>query len=143
MSVEEIEANVRRFFTEVWNQGNLAVIDELFVPDYVTHMDRLGVAPGAAGFKQFIAMNRAAFPDIHFTIDDLLVHGNKCMTRWTARGTHLGDYVIPVAGRVAPTGRLVTWEGATLHYIAGGKFVEGWVFADYISLLDQLGLMPA
>jgi steroid delta-isomerase-like uncharacterized protein len=141
MSADDIEGRVRRFFDEAWNRGNLAAVDDLYAPDFAGHTERLGLPPGAEGLKHFIALNRAAFPDIQVTVHEVVVKGDKCMIRWTVRGTHLGEYQSPIAGRVAPTGRQFTWDGTSVHYLAGGKIVEGWIMGDVTSLLEQLGVL--
>jgi predicted ester cyclase len=137
-----IEAIIRRFFDEAWSQGNLAVVDELFAPGYVGHMPRLGLQPGPEGTKQFIALHRRAFPDLRITLDEVTIQGDRCRLRWTAHGTHLGDYDTPITGRLSATGRTIAWRGESVHFVADGKIVEGWLWGDATELLEQLGVLP-
>ena len=83
-------------------------------------------------------MYRSAFPDIQFTIEDLIAEGDKIVTRYTARGTHRGD----LQG-IPPTGRQVTVTGIIISRFANGKFVEGWLDFDALGMLQQLGVIPA
>jgi len=71
MSTEENKALARRLIEEAWNQGNLAVVDELLAPDHVPHHSLIGQQPPSCElYKQFILRTRAAFPDLHATIED-------------------------------------------------------------------------
>jgi steroid delta-isomerase-like uncharacterized protein len=137
MSVEENKAIARRTFEEIWNQGNLAAIDELYDANQVSHGLGMDVPPGAAGLKQFISLYRTAYPDTHFTIEDQIAEGDKVVTRWSATGTHRGDLM-----GIAPTGKRVTVTGMTINRIAGGKIVETWNNFDALGQLQQLGVVP-
>ncbi len=125
MSTEENKATTRRaFFEEIWNQGNLAVVDELCTPNFIYHTPT-GPVQGPEGFKQFATMYRTAIPNLHITIDDLLAEADKVVTRWTARGTHLGPLM-----DIPPTGKQATVTGIVIGRFEGGKFVEGWLEFD-------------
>ena len=137
---EENKAAVRRFFEEVWNQGQLDALDELLSADYVDNEPQNPNAgtPGAEGMKRTISMYRDAFPDLRFTIDDLLADGDKAVCRWTATGTHEGD----LAGMPA-TGKTSTVSGISIDRFEGGKIVEGWTNWDTLGMLQNLGAVPA
>ena len=92
MSAEQQRAAIQRYLDEAWNKGNLSVVDEVFAADYVLH-DPANPADvrGPDGLTQLIGMYRNAFPDAHFTIEDLLIDGNKVATRYRATGTQRGD----------------------------------------------------
>jgi predicted ester cyclase len=126
------KALVRRFMEEVFNRGNLAVVDELWKPD------------GIAGGKRATENLRTAFPDYHRTIEAQIAEGDLVVTRWTMRGTHRGPYRSGALGRtLAPTGRQVEVPGTSIHRIAGGRIVESWVQGnDSAPLLLQLGALP-
>ncbi|MBW8004017.1 MAG: ester cyclase, partial [Planctomycetes bacterium] len=64
---EKNKAIALRVFEEVWNQGNLDVIDEIYAIDYVGHMPGSPDLQGTEGFKQFVTMQLTAFPDNQFT----------------------------------------------------------------------------
>jgi steroid delta-isomerase-like uncharacterized protein len=139
MPVEANKAIVRRWMEEVWNRGNLAVLDELIGPDYVLHGAADPDAPrGPEGAKQITAAFRAAFPDMRGTIDDLIAEGDKVVCRWTAQATHQGSF----AG-VPPTQRPVTFSGIEIVRIAEGRIAEGWDEVDIAGILDQIGAAPA
>jgi len=93
---------VRRAVEEVWNRGNFAGADELVAGDYVGHSPS-DETHRLAGYRQFFATLRGAFPDIHFTIEDEIAEGDRMVTRWIARGTHTGAFQsIPLLVSSAP-----------------------------------------
>ncbi len=138
MSAEENKAIVRRAIEEGWNQGNLAVFDETNAPEYVDHAAIPGQGPGAEGYKQAVQMTRAAFPDLHLTIDDMIAEGDRVVTRWTARGTHQGEYF-----GIPATGKPVEITGINIGRIVNGKVVENWQNSDQLGLMQQLSVIPA
>ena len=129
---------VRRLFEEVWNKGYLPVADELIASTYEHHdpsMPDLGRGPEAE--KKRVTLYRNAFPDLRFTIEDVIAEGETVMARYSVRGTHKGD----LSG-IAPTGRQATVSGMSIVRFAGGKMVEGWGNWDALGLMQQLGVVP-
>ena len=135
--VEENKAIARRGVEEVWNQGKLDVIDEIFATDYVGHYVGSPDIHGPEGEKQFVTMYRTAFPDFHVTVHDMIAEGDKVIGRWTATGTHKGDLM-----GIPPTGVQETHTGITIERIADGKVVEVWINWDALGMLQQLGVIP-
>jgi predicted SnoaL-like aldol condensation-catalyzing enzyme len=90
MSVEENKAIVRRVFEEIWNKGNLALVDELYASDYIRHNASAGSPPGPAGEKRHRAAFRAAFPDLAITAGDVIAEGDRVAVRYHWQGTHQG-----------------------------------------------------
>ena len=139
MSIEENKAMDRRFYEEVWNGGNLAVVDEFVAANYVDHDPQpTGAVEGVEGIKQSVTMYRTAFPDAHFTIEDQIAERDLLVTRWRARGTHQG----PLMG-IPPTGKPAMVTGISITRWASGKVVEGWTNFDALGLLQQLGAVPS
>lgn len=133
---EENKALVRRVIEEAWNKGNLAVIDELLSPDYAVEVASPG-SPGREGYRQAVTMFRAAFPDLRFSIADMVAEGDKVVVRATIRGTHKGEYL-----GIGPTGKQVTLTAISIRRLQGGKIVEEWVEADMMGLMQQMGVVP-
>ena len=140
MSVEEIKALMRRWFEEC-NKGKaafMAIIDELHAIDIVCHGGGGEEICGLKDFKQEIDEWLSAFPDLHFTINDMVVEGDKVAIRTTWTGTHKGE----LKG-VSPTNKKVTaWE-IEIDRIADGKIAEVWTRYDTLGVMQQLGLVPA
>jgi steroid delta-isomerase-like uncharacterized protein len=137
MSTEQNKANVRRFFEEVWNKGNLDVIDELVAANHVDHDAPPGIAPGSEGQKQFVTMYRNAFPDVHIHIEDQVAEGDRVVTRWSAHGTNTGSlFGMPATGKAA------TVTGTVINRWENDKNVESWNAFDQLGMLQQLGVIP-
>jgi steroid delta-isomerase-like uncharacterized protein len=138
-SVERNKALSRRADDELFNRGNLEVADAVFSADFVYHDPSGGEAyRGPEGAKRFAAMFRAAFPDLHLTVEDQVAEGDRVAYRWTARGTHRGELM-----GIAPTGNPVTLHGIAIARLDGGKIVEIWENFDALGLMQQLGAVPA
>jgi steroid delta-isomerase-like uncharacterized protein len=123
----------RRTYEEIWNNGNLGAADELIAGDFVGHSPP-DETHGPEGIKKFATAMRNAFPDLHFTIENMIAEGDKVATLWTASGTHRGEFE-----GIPPTGTQATVQGITIDRIAGGKVVEGWTNWDALGLLQKLG----
>ena len=137
MSAEQNKALNRRLVEEGFSKGDFAVLDELIAEDCLDHAGAPGTAPGLAGVKQFFTMFHAAFPDLHYTIEDQVAEGDKVVTRTTWRGTHKGTFV-----GIPPTGKQVAVTGLDMTRWAGGKAVEHWANQDLLGLMQQLGVVP-
>ena len=137
LQVEENKAIANRYYKEIWSQGKLDVIDEIFASDFVHHEPIVGEVRGPGGFKKYASILLTAFPDVQLTIEDQIAEGDKVVTRWTCTATHKGELI-----GIPPTGVQVTWTGIDILRIAGGKVVESWVIADDFSLFQQLGVVP-
>lgn len=138
MSTQTNKILVGRFYEEVFNQRNLGAIDVLVARDTIDHGAFPGQAPGAAGVKQTYGMILAAFPDLHLTVEDQVAEGDRVVTRWTARGTHGGEFM-----GIAPTGKPTTTSGIGIDRVAGSQLAETWMEWDSLRLLQQLGASPA
>jgi len=138
LSLEQNKALVRRVLEEVWSQGNLAAIDELYAADFVSHQPGDAAGPrGARGLealKTFVREFREAFPDFHDVVDDQVAEGDRVVTRFTSAGTHRGALM-----GIAPTNREVRWSGVAIDRIVDGRIAENWVSWDMLGMLRQLG----
>ena len=137
---DQNKALARRNFEEVWNQGKLAVIDELVAMDATFHDPNVpgGKFTGPEGLKQFVEIYKKAFPDVQLTIDDQVAEGDKVVSRWTATGTHKGDLM-----GIPPTGKRATVTGIDFDRYQDGKIVEAYASYDMLGMLQQLGLAPS
>lgn len=137
-SIAEKNADlVRRFFDEVWNKGKLELVDEFLAPGYEDHNLPPGAMRGHKGYKATVNMFRTAFPDIEFTLDQVLAEESRVAIRLTGRGTHKGNFM-----GIAPTGKQVSFGGMTFITIQDGKVAERWGISDMPGLMQQLGVGP-
>ncbi len=137
MSVEENKAMYRRLIDEVFTQGKYAVIDEVVSPDFVEHAPLPVQATGREAPKQFAAMILSAFPNISFTVEQVVGEGDDVFARIGAKGTNTGSFM-----GMPPTGKQVTIEFMDLCRFSGGKVVEHWGVADNLGMMQQLGVIP-
>lgn len=133
---KENKALSRRVLEELWHKGNMAAIDELYSPDYVSHNDR-GFPSGLEGVRVFTGMYKNAFPDTRITIEEQVAEGDLVVTRWSAKGTHKGELM-----GIPATGKQVTVTGIGIDRIVNGRIVEGWGEFDQLGMMQQLGVIP-
>ncbi len=136
MSTEENKALAKRWIYEVWNKGDLSLIDELIAPDYVLHDPTNPGLRGRAGIKESIIMYRGAFPDLSFRIEDQIAETDKIVTRYTVQGTHLGSLM-----GIPATGKQGTLAGIDIYRISDGQIAEEWSSWDTLGLLQRMGLI--
>lgn len=130
-------AIAQRVIEEAWNQGNLAVIDELYNPAIVSHDPAsLPDEQGLEGRKRAALRYRKALPDIHFALSDFTAAGELVYYHWTATATHLGEL-----NGIPPTGKKITVTGTATDRIVNGKIVEEWSHWDTLGMLQQLGVL--
>ncbi len=139
MSAEQNKSIVRRWVEEGWNKKNtIALIDELYAPNYYQHEAGPEMATSREGMQQFAAMYLTAFPDLSFTIDDLVAEGDKVTWRFVATGTNEGSLMgAPASGKVAKV------AGIIIFRLENSRIAEGWLSMDVLGLLQQVGIIPA
>ncbi len=135
MTDEEKKALVKRFVEEFWNQGDVSAADRLMTPGVKVHEPDVG---GISGLKGFNGVIRSAFPDWRSTPDEFVIQGDIVVERWTGRGTHEGDFMgIPASNR------RVAVPGIVFYRLAGDKIAEFRGSFDQMSLMRQIGAVPA
>jgi len=132
-------ALIRRWIEEVLNKGKLQVLDEIWASDGVFVATLIPEVRGADAVKQVVAAVHTAFPDIHYSIvGEPVVQGDRYSCRWTASGTHRGDFV-----GIAPTGRHFTYVGTSNYRMGAGKIAECRTDWDALGFMQQIGVAPA
>lgn len=138
MSVEDNKALQRRFYDEVINGGNLDLIDDLIAEDFVDHEVFPGLPnTGPEATKAGLGMFLAAFPDLHFSADEMIAERDKVVTRGTLSGTHKGEFM-----GVSPTNKSFEVQFMDIVHIHDGKVTEHWGLADQGAMMEQLGIAP-
>jgi steroid delta-isomerase-like uncharacterized protein len=126
------KAIARRFFAEVLSKGDQVAAAELVAPSAVFHLAVGDLDVAAVG--EVLTVFFTGFPDLAFTVEDLVAEGDQVAVRWTFTGTHTGPFM-----GVPPTGRQVRMAGISLLRIEGGRIVEDWVVDDLLGLMQQIG----
>ena len=132
---ESMIVDYERIWLDGLNRGDVSEAEAVFAPDCVVHMT--GIAEpirGIGPFKDLIAGLLRAFPDLHFTIEDQLVQGDRVAFRWHATGTHTGPL-----GAAPATGKPIALDGLIIDRVEGGKVQERWEQWDQSLMLQQLG----
>lgn len=117
-----------RYIEEAWNKGNIDVLDELYGVNF-----NGGGYGGVEGLKAAITSYRTSFPDLHFIVEEIIAEKDKVAYRWTARGTHQGEY-----DGIAPTGKPITVTGITILRLADGRVIEDRSETTVPSIGEQL-----
>lgn len=136
MSTESNKAAVRRF-REALDAGDLEGAIAVFAPNAVVHISGAPDPLTLESFKQLGGGLLSAFPDGIATIEDLIVEGDKVVSRLTYRATHTGDLM-----GIPPTGRSVMISETIIDQFADGKIVESWRLFDQMAMMQQLGVIP-
>lgn len=137
MTADTNKAIVRRTIEEIMNKHRYDLIDEFYIDTIALHGVGAGIK-GRAALAAFYAAHFSAFPDWHTTIEDVVAEGDKVVVRITSEGTNLGDYP-----GIPATGKTYTQKAIAIYHLSNGKIVEGWLQTDMMSMMQQLGLMPA
>lgn len=124
---------IQRLYEDMINPNKLdrladIISDELVSPDGLR---------GAAGFASTMSRLRGAFPDLHYTIEDLVAEGDRVAVRWTLRGTHTGAF-----RGIAPSGKKIVNDGFAIFRLANGKIVHATVETDRLGFLMAIGRIP-
>jgi steroid delta-isomerase-like uncharacterized protein len=140
MSAKENKQLIRQTI-EAWNAVNgdvgkmRSLFDKHYAPGFIYH----DVSTGDTNREQTIrdmVTYLSAFPDVNYSIDDILAEGDRTAIRCTLRATHKGTFKgIPATGKRIEVGQV------EIHRIVGGKIAEAWGFSDSQSMMTQLGVI--
>ncbi len=119
MSTEENKSLACRIYIEMWNQDNPNIARELFAHP--------------AGVERFVREFRAAFPDLHHTLDEMIAEGSQVVIRFHAEGTHTGPWK-----QYPASGKPVRYTGVTLLTIEYGKVADHHTWWDRFELIEQI-----
>jgi len=125
-------------FTDFINTASEQLADELISPDAIFHVPgRSEPVRGPAGYLAILGMMREGFPDIQWTLEEMIAEGDKVAARFTMRGTHRGTFF-----GVPPTGKPIVVQAMNFYRLSGGQFVEERGQPDLLALLQQIGAVP-
>jgi steroid delta-isomerase-like uncharacterized protein len=121
MAAAENKAILRRYAEEIWNQGNLAVVDEVLAPNVVMQVPGAPAIRSREDFRTFVTQLRTGFPDMQWTVKDLVAEGDLVAIHWTFRGTHRREFL-----GLAPTGKVATMTATNFYRLRGGQIEQAW-----------------
>lgn len=130
---------IRRAMDEIWNKGDLTLIDRVFAPGYVfRHPNFPEPLSGPEGYRKFVQAYREAFPDLHVSMNEMIAEGESVAYRWSAVGTH--ERELRTSSIAAPPShRQVIWTGVTFTTIRDGLILDDLMYSDTLGLRMQLG----
>ena len=133
---------INRFVEELWNERRLDVADAIFAKDCVTHQLRSGVPAdavprGPQAIKEHVTGWIASFPDLHFSVEQMLSEGDRVVMQLLMEGTHRGAWL-----GIPPSGKKMQIRMFTVHRVVQNKIVEDWVLVESLGVFQQLGVIP-
>ena len=135
----ENEAIVRRLYEEVWNGRRFEVVDEIISPSHALHDNNAsGSSIGPEAYKTQVNRFLSGFPDLRFSIDDMVAEDEKLVVSWNIAGTHRGEFM-----GIPATNKKISVDGITINHIVNGKIIDSYINWDALGMLQQLGLAPA
>jgi len=137
MNAQTPDAIARTWFEEVWNQGRVDAIHRLFAADCLAKGLPGVDTTGPAAFEVLFHRFRGAFPDIRVTVERTITEGEWVAAICQVSGTHTGDTLGP------PTGQPVNFSGVAIARVAGGQIREADNCFDFLTMYQQLGVVPA
>jgi len=137
-ALEESNRALVTRYNEAWQSGDLEAIKEIYSPDFVWHAtdgSDLSSEEMIEINRKSIEQHKIAFPDMTFINEDVIVKGDKVITRYTLRGTHTGD----VEG-IPATGNKIEMSGIEIIRVENGKITESWEELNLLRFMQQLGM---
>lgn len=126
-------------FVEFINTASETMAEELISPNAVFHVPGSPEPMrGPAGYLAIIEMMRGGFPDIQWTLEEMVAEGDRVAARFIMRGTHQGTFF-----GVPPTGKKISVQAMNIYRLSNNKFVEEHGQPDMLGLLQQIGAVPS
>lgn len=121
--IVENKALAHRIYDEMWNKGNPAAANRIFA--------------NPEGVEKAVSLFLAAFPDLHHTVEEMIAEGDRVGIRFSADGTHTGQWK-----QFAPTGKPIHYTGVTLARIEAGRIVDHHTWWDTLKVIEQITAKP-
>ena len=132
------KSRVRRLYEEVWNMRNLEVARELISPSRgVQVLDAADSGIGPEAYARIVTEFVRGFPDLKFTVLDIIAENDKVVALWNISGTHQGEF-----RGIAATGQKMSVDGITISQLANGRIMDSYVSWDMWGMILQLGAVP-
>jgi steroid delta-isomerase-like uncharacterized protein len=133
------KALIRRLYEEVWNKRKVELVSEIISPSHALQAPNVvGSAVGPEAYKRQLMSFLAGYPDLHWTVEDMIAEDDKVVACWTISGTHRGEYL-----GIPATNKKVSVDGITIHHISKGKIMDSYSNWDALGMMQQLGAVPA
>ena len=135
-AVEERKALIQWILDEIWHDGKWELIDQYYTQDFHFRRPPQPDILTLQEYKDAMIAFLQAFPDVNYTIEDLIVEGDKDVMLYSFVGTHSQDS--PTVGPA--TNKKVEFGGIVITYWGKeGKRTDEWHYADHMTFLRKLG----
>ena len=132
----ERENLVRRFYAELWNDRNIAAVNEILA-DNVRFRGSLGdEKQGHRGFLEYVEKVHTALADYRCTVERIEADGGSIIATVEFTGLHQAEFL----GN-APSGKRISWTGEATFNFMGSLISEVYVLGDLDALQEQLGML--
>jgi steroid delta-isomerase-like uncharacterized protein len=130
---EKNKETIRKLYEELLNKGKLDMLDQVIAEDYVGVYGQ----KGPAAFAETVQGLREGFPNIQWTIEDLVAAGDRVAVRWTWQGTHTGSF-----RGIPASQRQISDKAIAIYQFRDGKIIQAWIETDRLGFLQQIGVVP-
>jgi steroid delta-isomerase-like uncharacterized protein len=134
MSIEQNKAVVDRLNSEIMNRRNIDSVDEIFSADVIFYQSGRPVIEGREAFRRWLSdSDVSTWGDWQADVEETVAEGNLVVTRWTIRGSHVGEW-----RGVAPTGKAITLTGMNMYRVVDGKVTASWSEEGWLGVMEQI-----
>src|SRR5689334_19218275 len=130
---EQNKLTIRKLYEEILNTGRWELLNPIIADDFIGVQGQ----KGAAAFAETVRGLREGFPDIQWTVEDLIAEGDKVVVRWSWKATHSGNF-----RGFAPTHKALTDHAIAIYQFRNHQVVQAWLETDRLGFLQQIGLIP-
>lgn len=137
--IEEANKIVMNRFVEFINTADEKLAEELISQNAMFYVPgQPEPMRGPVGYLTIINMMRSGFPDIQWTLEDIVAESNKVAARFIMRGSHQGS----IFG-VPPTGKPIVVQAMNFYRLSDGQIIGEHGQPDFLALLQQIGAVPS
>ena len=133
MSSDQNKATIHKLYEEILNEGQWERLAPIIAEDYVGVNNQKGPAAFAATIKGL----RQGFPDIKWTVEDLVAEGDKVVVRWSWQGTHSNTFT-----GFQPTHKSLNNHAIAIYQFRDNQIIQTWLESDRLGFLQQIGVIP-
>ena len=127
-TVDNNKAIIRKLYEEILNTGKLELLNQVVADDYIAPRG----LKGPEGFAEAVRPVILAFPDIKWTIEDLIAEGDEVMVRWSWTGTNRGSF-----DGFTPTNKVVNHHAIQIFQLSGNKIIKAWMQSDRLGFMSK------
>lgn len=136
-SIQQNKQLIESYFNEVWNKGNIDMLEELITPDYINHAPSIpNPKPGPEGLRPIIIEMRNGITNLNYDIIDTVITEDKIVARVRVTGIHTGEL-----WGMKPTGKKIDVDQINIEFVRDGKISEHWRITEEYKLLKQLEII--